>query len=141
MKTRVYKSEKGSLTLAVYAGVILFLLGIILVKWESILTRPILIILLLPVAFLAWIWMDTWYRIEGNDLHYRSGPFRGKIDITSIHEIIRDQTLWVGFKPALGQKGLIIKYKKWDEIYISPAGKDAFLNELLEKNRSIRVKE
>ncbi len=142
MKTGVYVSEKGRLTKVVYALVILLLLGIVGVQRDEIPDKPLALVLLLaPVAFLLWLWMDTWYRIEDGSLVYQSGPFRGRIAIASIREITKNKTLLVGFKPALGQKGLIIRYNGWDEIYISPRDKEAFLAELLRKNGAIVLKE
>ncbi len=142
MKTRVYVSEKGRLTKAVYAGVILLLLGTVVVQRDDIADKPLaLILLLVPAGLLLWLWLDTWYRIEDGSLVYKSGPFRGRIAIASIREITKNKTLFVGFKPALGQKGLIIRYNGWDEIYISPRNKEAFLAELLQNNGAIVIKE
>lgn len=142
MKTGVYVSEKGRLTKVVYALVILLLLGIVVVQRDEIPDKPLAgVLLLVPVAFLLWLWMDTWYRIGDGSLVYRSGPFRGRIAIASIREITKNKTLCVGFKPALGQKGLIIRYNGWDEIYISPRDKETFLAELLRKNGAIVLKE
>lgn len=142
MKTNVYVSEKGRLTRAVYAGVILLLLSIVVVQRDEITGKPLaLVLLLVPVVFLGWLWLDTWYRIEDGFLVYKSGPFRGRIAIASIREITKNKTLFVGFKPALGQKGLIIRYNGWDEIYISPRNKETFLAELLQKNGAIVIKE
>jgi hypothetical protein len=142
MKTNVYVSEKGRLTRAVYAGVILLLLSIVVTRRDEMTDKPLaLVLLLVPVGFLLWLWLDTWYRIEEGFLVYKSGPFRGRIAIDSIREITKNKTLFVGFKPALGQKGLIIRYNGWEEIYISPHHKEAFLAELLRRNGAIVIRE
>ncbi len=54
-------------------------------------------------------------------------------------EVIKGKTLWVGLKPATARKGLIIKYGKFDEIYISPQTNDEFINRLLELNDAIKI--
>ena len=47
----------------------------------------------------------------------------------------------VGFKPALATKGLIIKYNKYDDIYISPNSNDTFIEAVLKINSNIKIME
>ncbi len=49
------------------------------------------------------------------------------ITITDIRSLNINKTLWTGLKLALARKGIIIKYNKYDEIYISPKDKDTFI--------------
>lgn len=101
-----------------------------------------IIICAVCAALLIWILVDTNYRLEGSYLKYKSGPIRGKIDIYRIHTI-EHQKGWMiqsNLKPGLGSKGLIIKYNKYDDIYISPKKKQAFINALLEINSHIEIK-
>lgn len=91
------------------------------------------------VAFLLWLWYGTSYRIDDTYVHYRSGPFRGKITINTVREVQRDVTLWVGFRPALARKGIIVKYNKYDEIYFSPDNNDAFISALRKVSAEIAV--
>ncbi|RYZ80579.1 MAG: hypothetical protein EOO68_37145, partial [Moraxellaceae bacterium] len=93
------------------------------------------------VGFMLWLWFDTGYKISEKELYYRSGPIRGKINITSISHITKNETNYSGLKPALATKGLIIRYGNWKEIYISPERKDEFLNILLQINPAIQIKE
>ncbi len=101
-----------------------------------------LIICLATAVLLIWILLDTKYKIKGSFLHYYSGPIRGKIDIFRITKITNHEGLFVGttLKPALGTKGLIIYYSKYDNIYISPKNKEAFIESLLAVNSHIEVK-
>lgn len=66
-----------------------------------------------------------------NPLHYRSGPFRGKITIDAIRDVQRNTTMWSGFRPATHGKGIIVKYNKYDEIYFSPDSNESFIQALL----------
>lgn len=136
----IYPSEKSKITLAVFVIAILILLSILVLAFYEAKFLAI-IFLLLPLVFLISLWTKTYYKIDDDFLYYRSGPFNGKVAISAIREIVRNKTLWVGFKPALSSKGLIIKYEKWNEIYISPRHKDKFLSELLKRNRHIRISE
>ena len=93
----------------------------------------------LVVLFLLWIFFDTKYELTKSHLKYKSGPIRGKIDIYSIRKIIKGKTLWAGLKPATAKNGLIIKYNKYDEIYISPKTNDTFIAKILEFNLEIEI--
>ena len=92
-------------------------------------------------VLLFWIYFGTYYELTEKDLKYRSGPLYGKIDISLIHEVVKNKTLWGGLKPALARKGLIIKYDKYNEIYISPKTNNTFIRKLVELNPNIKISE
>ena len=92
------------------------------------------------VAYLLWVWVDTYYEIKEGGVFYKSALIKGTIEINSITQLIKNQTLSSGTRPALSNNGIIIKYNRWDEIYISPDELDAFINDLLLTNKEIRVK-
>ena len=96
-------------------------------------------LLLLICAFLLWSYYGTYYELTQKQIKYNCGPIKGKIEIKEIREVIKGKTLWVGLKPATARKGLIIKYGKFDEIYISPQTNDEFINRLLELNDAIKI--
>lgn len=90
---------------------------------------------LMMIAF----YTHTYYRIEGNELRWRSSILFGKFSISSIHKVAVNQTLWVGTRPATARNGVIIYYNKYDEIYFSPSDNEAFVAALLEINPEIEV--
>jgi hypothetical protein len=96
-------------------------------------------ILTLTIAFFMWIYFGTGYELTTTDLKYKSGPIRGKIKIDEITEIIIGKSLWSGLKPATSRSGLILKYRKFDEIYISPDSNDFFIAKILEINKDITI--
>lgn len=98
-----------------------------------------LIILLPIVIYLVWMWFDTYYVIDGNQLFYKSALFKGTIDIQTINEIDRKKSLYAGPKPSLAGNGLVIKYNKWDDIYLSPANTDQFIDALKSINPKIKI--
>ncbi|MFS4416664.1 PH domain-containing protein [Maribacter sp. 2307ULW6-5] len=99
-----------------------------------------LIPMALVVGLLFWLYFGTSYELtKENGLVYRSGPFHGKIRVSRITEVIKGKTLWVGFRPATSTKGLIVKYDRYNEIYISPKTNESFIEKLLELNDSIKV--
>ncbi len=98
-----------------------------------------LTLILAVVALLLWIRCDTRYFITGDQLKIRQGPIKMTIAITDIRSLTINKTLWTGLKLALARKGIIIKYNKYDEIYISPKDKDSFIKELQKINSRIEV--
>ena len=90
-------------------------------------------------ALLLWIYFGTHYTLTDSALVYRSGPLRGKIPLNEIREIVKGKTLYAGIKPATAGKGLIIKFGKYDEIYISPDSNELFLSEIQERNPEIVI--
>ncbi|MGO2358663.1 PH domain-containing protein [Mesonia sp.] len=97
------------------------------------------ILLLVVVALLIWLYFGTKYELTQSELKYQSGPISGKIEIDEINEIIKGKSLWSGLKPATARNGLIIKYGKYDEIYISPKTNDRFVKKILELNENIKI--
>nr|WP_294937303.1 PH domain-containing protein [uncultured Flavobacterium sp.] len=92
-------------------------------------------------GLVIWILIDTKYKIKDKSLNYYSGPIRGKIDIYQIRKIEHVKTFFVSsiVKPALGSHGLTVTYNKFDDIYISPKNKEAFIGELLKINPDIEI--
>jgi hypothetical protein len=97
------------------------------------------ILMFIVIGFLIWLGLGTNYELTQTELKYKSGPIGGKIEIDKIHEIIKGKTLWSGFKPATARNGLIIKYEKYNEIYISPKTNDSFVKKILELNDKIKI--
>jgi hypothetical protein len=90
-------------------------------------------------GMLLWMWLATYYIITGDDLYYRSGPFYGNLPVSAIRRITTGKTLYVGMKPALATKGCIIHYNKYDDIYLSPANQEGFIDYLLKINPDIQI--
>jgi hypothetical protein len=97
------------------------------------------IFMLAVAGFLIWLGLGTNYELTQTELKYKSGPIRGKIEIDKINEIIKGKTLWSGLKPATARNGLIIKYEKYNEIYISPKTNESFVKKILELNEKIKI--
>ncbi|WP_316930945.1 PH domain-containing protein [Lacinutrix jangbogonensis] len=137
-----FKSRKDIFFRVFIYGFCVFFIGIIFVriffegKYEFIWTD---ILLLLVTGLLLWLFFGTEYEITQSELKYKSGPFHGKIELEQIREIIKGKTMWSGMKPATAKNGLIIKYGKYDEIYISPITNDTFVRKILELNNDIKI--
>lgn len=137
-----FLSSKNTLTIAILWLLVVLLTTVMVLNFQNnyIPLFPF-IILSLVIGLLIWILLDTRYVIKNNNLLYRSGPFRGRIDITKINKIKNHSGLYVPvlMKPALDTKGFIITYNKFDEVFISPRKADVFLQEILKINSQIEV--
>jgi hypothetical protein len=133
-----YPSKKGVLTGSILVGVVLFMLGeMVLLPFRE---KPMAYVLLaVPIALIAWMWFGTSYRIDATHLHFASGPLRGKIALTAITQLTCGETMWAGYRPALARKGIVVRYNRWDEIYVSPKEQEAFVAELVARNPKIAV--
>ena len=138
-----FSSRKDFLFTSIMFAVCTLLIGITLkiyIESSHIIQMWPLLIILSVTVFLLWIFFYTSYELTPTVFKYRSGPIQGEIPIHSIREIVKNKTLWVGLKPATATKGLIIKYNKFDEIYISPNSNDSFINKILELNKDIIIR-
>ncbi|MBT1687148.1 PH domain-containing protein [Dawidia soli] len=138
MNALQYPSKKGVLTGSIMAGVVLFLIGgMVLLPFHD---KPIAYVLMaLPIGLIAWTWFGTSYTLDATHLYFTSGPFRGKIALTDITQLTCGETMWAGYRPALARKGIVVRYGRWNEIYISPRDQEAFVAELAERNPKIAI--
>jgi hypothetical protein len=138
-----FTSRKDTLFSVVFGSVCLLMLGVVVLAFVDNLSLTGLLVVVgtsvLVIGLMLWIYLATYYEINNDILHYRSGPLKGNIAISEINTIIRGKTLWVGIKPATARKGLIINYERFNEIYISPEREALFLKMLLAQNPSIKI--
>ena len=141
----IFKSEKDIFFKLIIFSLMIFLtlMEINILYKNNLQNQDIisLVILTLVLVFLLWIFYGTYYEIHKTTFKYTSGPFRGKIEINDMTEIIIGKTMWIGMKPATAKNGLIIKYQKFEEIYISPKSNELFLREVLKINPNIKLTE
>ncbi|MBD3628559.1 PH domain-containing protein [Cyclobacterium sp.] len=138
MKT--YKAKKGHLM----QGILLVLL-VLPLAYGLFDTKPMkeklrrIIPLTAPALFIIWPYLDTRYWIRGHSFYYKSGYIKGEIDIAGITTILKGKTRWVGVKPALATGGLIVKYNRYDDVYIAPEDSESLIADLLTINPAIQV--
>ena len=139
---KIYKANRKGLINYLLIGSVLLPIFIFFLDKNTFTEKPfILLPFLSPLVLIFWIYFDTFYKIENNDLIYRSGFLRGKVEIPMIKEILKGKTMWSGIKPALARKGLIIKFNKYDEIYIAPESNAELISDLLKVNSEIKITE
>ncbi|MES2746796.1 MAG: PH domain-containing protein [Bacteroidota bacterium] len=137
-----FLSSKNAFTIILLWCIVVFMIAMLGYTFDSG-ELPIapFIILGLATALIIWVLLDTRYVIKNNFLLYRSGPFRGRIDITKIRKIKRHSGLYVpvSMKPALDTKGFIITYNNFDDVFVSPQNSDIFLEEIQKINPKVEV--
>jgi len=139
---KIYKPNRKGLINYLLIGSAILPIIIFFLDKNTFTEKPfILLPLLSPLILIFWIYFDTYYKIENNELIYRSGFLRGKVEIPTIKEILKGKTMWSGIKPALARNGLIIKFNKYDEIYIAPESNNELISDLLKLNSEIKITE
>jgi hypothetical protein len=102
-------------------------------KWQA------LVVLIPVIVFVAHLLMTTDYTIDGTHLRIRCGFFKSDaIEIASIQSIAETRNPLSS--PALSLDRLDIKYNERYHIMISPKGKKAFIDAMLEINPNIAVR-
>jgi hypothetical protein len=134
-----FTSSKNKLTLFILGLLIAFFTTILLlnVVGKTAGIFPVITLAILT-GLILWIVLDTRYVFKNNFLLYRSGPFRGRINIDTIQKIKKHSGLYVPvlMKPALDTTGFIITAKD-GEVFISPQNAALFMEELLKRNPAI----
>lgn len=139
---KIYKANRKGFINYLLIGSVILPIVIFFLDKNTFTEKPfILLPLLSPFILIFWIYYDTFYKIEKNELIYRSGFLRGKIEILTIKEILKGKTMWSGIKPALARNGLVIKFNKYDEIYIAPENNNELISDLLKLNSEIKITE
>ncbi len=139
----VFYSKKDVLFkifLILYSVFTLFMLFLLFKNGTNTLSNWFAIfILILTYLFVLSFWFFTYYKINDNYLLLKSGIIKVSIPIKSIRKIKVGETKWVGLKLGLAQKGLIIYYHKYDDVYISPSQVELFVETLTSLNPKIKV--
>ena len=130
-----YNSAKGKVIPIV---MLILLIGLIPMIING--AWPGVIIFLIMEGFFIWIWFETFYVIKDGLLFYKSAFMKGSLSISLIHEVAKHNGVYAGLvKPGLSMKGLVIKYNRYDDMYISPEKADEFIIELQKINPDIKV--
>jgi len=136
-----YFSTKSTVTILMLWFLVFGLIALLFIGYskEALPITPIAIVSLV-VVILIWVLLDTRYVIKGENLYYRSGPFRSRINIKNIKKMKYFSGLNVPVitKPALDTKGYIITTNDTD-IFVSPEKSDDFINEIKKVNADIII--
>jgi hypothetical protein len=65
--------------------------------------------------------------------------FKKRIRVSEIRRIEPQKGFYTGLKINTAWKGIVVTYGKWDEILISPAQEQQFIEALKTKNPTLQV--
>ncbi|MBL7875398.1 MAG: PH domain-containing protein [Cyclobacteriaceae bacterium] len=134
--TKVFKSKIGLelvIPLIVIFGSVVFIVVSEKPSWFGV------AILSPAIFFTLYLFMTTYYVVNGNELTIRCGFLVNKtIDINSIKKI--SETNNPLSSPATSLDRLEITYGNFDSIIISPKRKIEFINEITSLNPNVQVK-
>lgn len=137
---KIYAARKDNFMHGMLAGAFILPVALYFADSATFSEKPFLLLpLASPLALFVWLYFDTYYIIENGQLKYKSAFLKGTIDIRKISKVINGKTMWVGIKPALAKGGLVLKYNRYDEIYVAPQDKEAFIADLLAVNPAMEV--
>jgi hypothetical protein len=89
--------------------------------------------------FYVWLFMGvlfvfllktTYYTLEDQELICHTMGFKKRIPYDSIKKVAPQKGIYAGLKINTSWRGLVISYKKWSEILISPADEEGFTSAL-----------
>ncbi|WP_027963628.1 PH domain-containing protein [Halalkalibacillus halophilus] len=87
---------------------------------------------------IVWLWFSTSYRIDGEHIHIKYGPYKRKVPIYDIEKIRLVKSITVA--PALAIDRIEITYGfDYRVITISPKSKDDFVRQLFARNPEIKM--
>lgn len=101
--------------------------------------NSIFFIEIMIALILFYISSNVEYELGSKMLKYNCGSSNEEIKINSITSISQVKFKYSGSRPALALNGLLIKYNKYDELYISPDTNEQFINKILEYNKNIEI--
>ncbi len=128
------------LSLLVWIPLLGVMIPIVLIPFKNGQFDPISIFIFVPVvAFVAWIWFGTGYRVTDDELKIKSGPIRQTIPLEKITSI--ESTRNPISSPALSMDRLEIKYGEGKLAIISPLDKEGFINLIIRKYPKVTINE
>ena len=97
----------------------------------------ILSVALFPVVvFIVWMYLTTDYRVEGNELMIRSGPFRWRVDLKSVGRLRATRSPLSA--PALSFNRIEVEYGQ-SSILVSPADRRGFIRAILTRAPNVSL--
>lgn len=93
----------------------------------------------LQATFFYLFLKTTFYTIDEEHLVCHSFGFKKRIRVSEIRRIEPQNGFYAGLKINTAWKGIVVTYGKWDEILISPAQEQQFIEALKTKNPTLQV--
>ena len=97
------------------------------------------VVWVLQGTFFYFFLRTTFYTIDEEQLVCHIFGFKKRIRLSEIRRIEPQKGLYTGLKINTAWKGLVVSYGKWDEILISPAQEQLFIETIKAKNPTLQA--
>ncbi len=140
LQTLTFRSRIDPLLVAITFGPVVVVLGMLVRQGvqRGAIALGGLSILALSLGLLAWIFLDTGYRITGEALLVRSGPLRMTVPLTDLRTARRTRSILSA--PALSLRRLELTYGSGKVVVISPLDETGFLLALKARAPQLELK-
>jgi hypothetical protein len=139
-----YKSDfsKINFFIPLFPAVLVSLIAFLSGDSIEMVLAPIGILILLLSVVITVTFFTTYYEIQENVLVVSMFFYKTKIKISEIKTIKYSNSIIKTnfYKPGFHHRGLEIVYHKYDDIFISPNNRDQFIEQLIEQNPTIEVR-
>lgn len=98
---------------------------------------PVLVLTFFLAILVIWMWLDSSYTLENQELIIKNGPFRQRVDINEITKIKSSSPSI--FKGQLAKYKLTIRHKKNRRLSVFPIDTKTFIKTFLKINPKIKV--
>ena len=140
LQTLTFRSRIDPLLVAITFGPVVVVLGMLVRQGvqRGAMALGGLSILALSLGLLAWIFLDTGYRITGEALLVRSGPLRMTVPLPDLRTARRTRSILSA--PALSLRRLELTYGSGKVVVISPLDETGFLTALKARAPQLELK-
>lgn len=97
------------------------------------------VVWVLQGTFFYFFLRTTFYTIDEEQLVCHIFGFKKRIRLSEIRRIEPQKGFYAGLKINTAWKGIVVSYGKWDEILISPAQEQLFIETIKAKNPTLQA--
>jgi len=124
-----------------FLSIIYSIVGIVIVSGGGNYSELIVlaVVWVLQGTFFYLLLKTTFYTIDEEHLVCHIFGFKKRIRVSEIRRIEPQTGFYAGLKINTAWKGMVLTYGKWDEILISPAQEQLFIETINAKNPTLQV--
>ena len=124
-----------------FLSIIYSIVGIVIISSDGNYSELIVlaVVWVLQGTFFYIFLRTTFYTIDEEQLVCHIFGFKKRIRLSEIRRIEPQKGFYAGLKINTAWKGIVVSYGKWDEILISPAQEQLFIETIKAKNPTLQA--
>ena len=124
-----------------FLSIIYSIVGIVIISSDGNYSELIVlaVVWVLQGTFFYIFLRTTFYTIDEEQLVCHIFGFKKRIRLSEIRRIEPQKGFYAGLKINTAWKGIVVSYGKWDEILISPAQEQLFIEMIKAKNPTLQA--